>query len=201
MPDFKAHALSTFHYIPKKRSQPGTQAPQSFWPHLSHHPDWPLAQQASRRYHSLSYPLQSKVSTICKVDNYAVLDPLSFPSSPMCNSGDRGEHSGQLWLPSQGSRGSGSGGSSRDPGQDLPCWKRVSVTEVTSRKRASIGGKWAGSWAKMWTSYNKAENAGQLRPCITRIGQHPWNAGEDLWQGNQQPTPPTYPILVREISN
>lgn len=71
---------------------------------------------------------------------------------------------------------------SRDPDGHLPCWKRLSVTEVTSRKRASIGGKWAGSWAKMWTSYNKAGGAGQLRSASP--GQHPWNTGGDPSHGS-----------------
>lgn len=42
----------------------------------------------------------------------------------------------------------------------IPCWKRVSVTEVTSRKRALMGGKWAGSLAKMRTSWGRGRERG-----------------------------------------
>lgn len=52
------------------------------------------------------------------------------------------------------------------------------MTEVTSRKRASIGGKWAGSWAKMWTNYNKAGEAGELRS-LHQDGSTSLNTGGD----------------------
>lgn len=39
----------------------------------------------------------------------------------------------------------------------------------------------------MWTSCNKAGDAGQRRPWPTRTSQHPWNAGEDSCQSNHPP--------------
>lgn len=44
----------------------------------------------------------------------------------------------------------------------------------------------------MWTSCNKAGDAGQRRPWPTRTSQHPWNAGEDSCQSNHPPYS-TYP--------